>query len=101
MKLKSSVGRLSVILALQLACFVGLVEPLPSTSCSAASTRYCVGSVFKPDFDYQYMEGNVPLGMLAVFFIETSSTAANLIRRNGAASSWPTVDKVRRIRRIW
>lgn len=52
MKLKSSVGRLSVALAIQLACFIGLVEPLPSMSCTAGTKRYCVGGVFTPDFDY-------------------------------------------------
>lgn len=45
------------------------------------------------------MEGNVPLGMLAVFFVETSTTAAN--RLNVIGSRATKTDSVRRIRRIW
>jgi hypothetical protein len=77
MKLRSRVG-LSV-LALQLASFLGLVEPVPTATCSGTA-RFCVGNVFTPDFDYQYMEGNVPLGMLAVFFIEKTTTPASQIK---------------------
>jgi len=45
------------------------------------------------------MEGNVPLGMLAVFFIETNPPAANLIavKKNLSLKT----DNARRIRRIW
>ena len=44
------------------------------------------------------MEGNVPLGMLAVFFIETTSSATYQVRRS---TSTDKTDTVRRIRRIW
>jgi hypothetical protein len=45
------------------------------------------------------MEGNVPLGMLAVFFVETSTTAAQQLKVNPTGSI--KTDAVRRIRRIW
>jgi hypothetical protein len=45
------------------------------------------------------MEGNVPLGMLAVFFVETSTTAANQLNVIGSQAT--KTDSVRRIRRIW
>lgn len=45
------------------------------------------------------MEGNVPLGMLAVFFVETSTTPANQLKVIGSQAT--KTDSVRRIRRIW
>lgn len=45
------------------------------------------------------MEGNVPLGMLAVFFVETSTAAANQLNVIGSQAT--KTDSVRRIRRIW
>jgi hypothetical protein len=48
------------------------------------------------------MEGNVPLGMLAVFFVETSTTATNPANQLNVIGSQATkTDSVRRIRRIW
>lgn len=44
------------------------------------------------------MEGNVPLGMLAAFFIETSTTSSNQIK---IIASGTTTKSVRRIQRIW
>lgn len=45
------------------------------------------------------MEGNVPLGMLAVFFVETSTTDKNQLNVIGSQAT--KTDSVRRIRRIW
>jgi len=72
MKPKSKIKFLSAILTVHLASLVGLVQTVPSLSCSAGSKRFCRSGQFYPDYDYRYIEGSVPLGMLAVFYIENS-----------------------------
>jgi hypothetical protein len=56
---------------------VGLASAFPSAPCTDNTKRFCKNGVFNLDFDYEFMEGNVPLGMLAAFFIETSTTSSN------------------------
>ena len=86
---------------------MGHASAFPNPSCTGTS-RFCQGGQFYLDYDYMFMEGNVPLGMLAVFFMEktTFSTTSpstytqptNQVKyhQNGA-----TTTNVRRIRRIW
>jgi len=63
---------ISVCIATLMLRLTNHVGAFPTPSCTGTS-RFCQGGSFYLDYDYMFMEGNVPLGMLAVFFIEKTT----------------------------